>query len=1362
MNPGFGVPTTSFGNATPFGSSSPPNSNSTVFGSAGTTTSFGKAAAPSQSMQPPLPPNPNVSPFGQTKTAFGSSSIVGSSNSTSGSTPFGSKPKSPLFGSPSAAKSKGFGSSSGFGGPSTFKSSAQPFGSTSSGFGTSATTFGTTKKSTQPAFGQSTTGFGDKTTFGSTKSTGSGFGSTAEAKSSVFGTSAPAQPAFGSTFGKPAQPAFGGAAISPPFGSSRKTIESKSVLGDRSDTKTTFGKSPDASNRSKKVVTAFGGMEKKRRSPSPVRKKRTNNNVKVPSNIPEEDRDAYLTAIGSSDRSFVGGKGSNKSPVLSQKKKVNIPSNIPAEDHEAYLAAIGSTESSFKKKKPAASPVLSPVGSDDDDMGTSLDGVCIDMCSMKERGFRTEHDELSAFEKPLDQENVEIIKRFQRSSADHKLNIPSEVRPPGVLRQTLYYLEQNLMDRDQFGIDSRLNPPRVPDLIDLYNFCWDRTRMIRKDFILQNYRSNGRVHPIVMDVHERIARYHILSEHELCDEPNFVAQQNMEQLGQTLKSLNEYYDECGKSPVESEFRAYFILCTLDNTGGMDVLQYILSLPKHLRDTDQVQFAIQVFRARKLNDFQAFFKLFQKATYLQACLMHRYLPNAREMTLNAMNRAYKMFPIQALAKRLMCDSLEQAVELCELHGLQMEQDMVKFRNANFEMKQMKNKSKSNVITEKRNGFTRGEICRGRTEYLTQMPSIPFEIIEFEKEERQRLYPDRPVIKAEQHSAPPPQAPVVPVVVKKAAPTPNEAELQQQRARALSEELGQRKKDVLKEKEELENKLKLLEDQKEAERLEQLLKHQKREREEKKRQEEILRAQEKEKEEKREKQRLMEEAKQRELQEKHRLLEAERKREAERRQQEELERLAREKEQERQKQERLDAEQRRLEAERQRQLLEKQRQAEAERRRILEEQQAKLKRKEHKMRLARLKLKFHTWLGVTNVLRDLKRNKSIEPVMESFSSMNLALKCQPVSERMNHLFRGSGARPVFADSNLSTRLLRSFEQKQQERFKRFWAPLRLERLVGYVLAPRKFWTVVIVSFNQSDSDLALAEWIKWKLQCPRIVFSNDQVSICCRFHVFNGSTEAFQGADTIFVSSYQTESLKMESCVSKLKSVLDRSDLLEANVHFFLVESPNVCISMPNATVTESSTMDHGELHQLEIGLTKSLVESAVNAPDPIASRFDFVCVDVHELISETLFRFNNSIECLTILQNYLCKTERIALSYPAKELTRTRLVTASRQRLQELDANFKDLDQDMQVFIDPEYLERHEQAYEKARQMASEEYENLISVAAKEVRTVSKRSAPDAISDEASAVYKKLKYQLTQERERINSFSAYLASELSLN
>lgn len=354
------------------------------------------------------------------------------------------------------------------------------------------------------------------------------------------------------------------------------------------------------------------------------------------------------------------------------------------------------------KKKPMRSPP--PASSDNDEApqtfsanpsdgadkkaelasAINLDGICADMCSPKERELHIRVDELSVFEKCFPGqpgfERELIIKRFQRSSADHKLNIPSEIRPPGVLRQTQLYIEQEIMDRELLGPDPRFSTPRTPDIIELYNFCWDRFRMIRKDFVLQNYRgAGGRVHPIVLDVHERIARYHVLSEHELCEVPSFVAQQNMEQLGQTLKSLNELYDESRKlgdpaywSPFEAEFRAYFILCTLDNGRGLDVLKFVKGLPRSILESDMVKFAMRVFVSRHTNDYFQFFKLLRQATYLQACLLFRYIPGVRSSALQRMNRGFRNqpYPLLDLVELLCFDDEEHAISVCRQHGLEI--------------------------------------------------------------------------------------------------------------------------------------------------------------------------------------------------------------------------------------------------------------------------------------------------------------------------------------------------------------------------------------------------------------------------------------------------------------------------------------------------------------------------------------------------------------------------------------------------------------------------------------------------------------------------------------------------------------------
>jgi hypothetical protein len=71
--------------------------------------------------------------------------------------------------------------------------------------------------------------------------------------------------------------------------------------------------------------------------------------------------------------------------------------------------------------------------------------------------------------------------------------------------------------------------------------------MVRKDFILQNFvGTSGLVDARAVRCHERIARWHCLCEHQLSHIPEFVlnqSQQNVQELGQTTKTLNQFYDD---------------------------------------------------------------------------------------------------------------------------------------------------------------------------------------------------------------------------------------------------------------------------------------------------------------------------------------------------------------------------------------------------------------------------------------------------------------------------------------------------------------------------------------------------------------------------------------------------------------------------------------------------------------------------------------------------------------------------------------------------------------------------------------------------------------------------------------------------
>ena len=79
--------------------------------------------------------------------------------------------------------------------------------------------------------------------------------------------------------------------------------------------------------------------------------------------------------------------------------------------------------------------------------------------------------------------------------------------------------------------------------------------MVRKDYILQNYiGTGGKCDARAVRCHERIARWHAMCEHQLSHIPEFVAhqsQQNIAELGQTMKTLNNYYEDAlGRSLTE--------------------------------------------------------------------------------------------------------------------------------------------------------------------------------------------------------------------------------------------------------------------------------------------------------------------------------------------------------------------------------------------------------------------------------------------------------------------------------------------------------------------------------------------------------------------------------------------------------------------------------------------------------------------------------------------------------------------------------------------------------------------------------------------------------------------------------------------
>ena len=210
---------------------------------------------------------------------------------------------------------------------------------------------------------------------------------------------------------------------------------------------------------------------------------------------------------------------------------------------------------------------------------------------------------------------------------------------------------------------------------------------------MQNYRGREAI-----ECHERIARYHILCLHALCDNVNFSEQQEMEQLRKVLQSLMEFYKDTKMSsspltlPNETEFRAYFALVFLRDH---DVSRQLQTL------SEDIFFSAPMMRSLRLrclaqrsndkfvqnnaeaapNSFVRFFKEVRKSTtFLESCILETWFGSIRTGALKALRQALGVKAVQVsqvsvstLVKMLGFDDTEQLIAFCNYLGLEVVYD-----------------------------------------------------------------------------------------------------------------------------------------------------------------------------------------------------------------------------------------------------------------------------------------------------------------------------------------------------------------------------------------------------------------------------------------------------------------------------------------------------------------------------------------------------------------------------------------------------------------------------------------------------------------------------------------------------------------
>ncbi|KAL1267579.1 hypothetical protein QQF64_032942 [Cirrhinus molitorella] len=341
------------------------------------------------------------------------------------------------------------------------------------------------------------------------------------------------------------------------------------------------------------------------------------------------------------------------------------------------------------------------------DMSKVFVGTCPDMCPEKERYMRETRNQLSVFEVIPETEKVDhfaAIKEYSRSSADQEEPLSHELRPLPVLSMTMDYLVTQIMDQGEGNCR------------DWYDFVWNRTRGIRKDITQQHLCD-----PETVSLIEKCTRFHIHCAHHLCQEPmmSFDAKINNENMTKCLQSLKEMYQDLATKevycPNEAEFRQYNVLVKL-NDG--DILREVQQFRKEVRESREVDFAVQAFAALNSNNFVRFFKLVSAASYLSSCILHRYFNQVRSKALKILNVAFTVgsqrstiFPVEDFVRMLMFRSATEATEFIQQFGLTISDGMVELSRTAYQEPDFSLQQRRSTVIEKKRTVLIGEVVNG---------------------------------------------------------------------------------------------------------------------------------------------------------------------------------------------------------------------------------------------------------------------------------------------------------------------------------------------------------------------------------------------------------------------------------------------------------------------------------------------------------------------------------------------------------------------------------------------------------------------------------------------------------------------------
>ena len=304
-------------------------------------------------------------------------------------------------------------------------------------------------------------------------------------------------------------------------------------------------------------------------------------------------------------------------------------------------------------------------------------GRCETMCPLAElekRFWTNDFDELELPSPDFPGMAVEdlAVKRFARTITEEDRQ-PDRLRTRDTLKRTMNHL-LSLMDSKRTTLEK------------VHRFLWDRFRAIRTDLSIQDIKDTFAVR-----CYEEMIRFHIIAEHELCEETatvnnphGFNSHLNVEQMYKCLTSLFSLYDDLAKEgtscPNEPEFRAYHILLTMDTHGKYrrDKSAHSFALSKtrpEILHSPFVRFAVQLNGLYHDGNYVKFFSVVRKTSFLISCILHAYFDPVRARAIKLLSQGVYgrsgTLPTSDIQEMLLMDNAKDVISLCRSHGLQVQ-------------------------------------------------------------------------------------------------------------------------------------------------------------------------------------------------------------------------------------------------------------------------------------------------------------------------------------------------------------------------------------------------------------------------------------------------------------------------------------------------------------------------------------------------------------------------------------------------------------------------------------------------------------------------------------------------------------------